>query len=104
MAPASGMERLEFREVGGAGRSIVPQRRDYCADRRYSIFLLIEGAVEIRATYNSDEDPFTRRLASGAFFDLAVANVFGIKIGLRARRFEAEAPPTAACSAGPSRW
>ena len=90
----SGMERLEFREVlrRGTFRSFRKGEIIMRADQPLQhLFLLIEGAVEIRATYNSDEDPFTRRLASGAFFDLAVANVFGIKIGLFARRFEAEA-------------
>ena len=89
----SGMERLEFREVvrRGTFRSFRKGEKIYRADQPLQyLCLLIEGVVEIRATYNNDE-PFTRRLVSGAFFDLAVANVFGIKIGLFARRFEAEA-------------
>ena len=89
----SGMERLEFQEVvrRGTFRSYRAGETICRAEQPLQqLHLLIEGAVEIRATY-SHEAPFTRRLASGALFDLAVANVFGIKIGLFAKRFEAHA-------------
>ena len=89
----SGMERLEFKEVLKRGRfqsfraGEAIMRQDQPLQK---LCLLIEGAVEIRATYSSSE-PFTRRLVSGAFFDLAVANVFGIKVGLFTKQFEATA-------------
>ena len=89
----SGMERLEFQEVVRrgkfqdfrAGETIISAEEPL---QRFC--LLVEGVVEIQVTYHASPSP-ARRLYSGAFFDLAVGNVFGVKVGFAHTKFEARA-------------
>jgi hypothetical protein len=90
----SGMERLEFKEVvrRGSFKSYRAGDKIISGDEpMQQLCLLIEGAAEMHIAYHALKPPYKRRVASGAFFDLAVANCFGIKIGLFSKRFEATA-------------
>ena len=96
----AGMERLEFREVVRRGEfHTVAAGETICrSDQLFQRFcLLIDGVAEMTATYPIPSDssaPAVQRhhlLRSGAFFDLALANVFGIRIGLFALSYEATA-------------
>jgi len=81
----SGMKRLEFEQVVRRGDFVTIKAGESIVglhEHLQSFFLLIEGVAELEVSHESNQEPTKRRIFSGTLFDLAVANVFGIRIGL----------------------
>ncbi|EGD72459.1 hypothetical protein PTSG_00482 [Salpingoeca rosetta] len=89
----SGMGRLEFREVikrgywrsYAAGETIVDE-----TNALSHLHLIVEGVVEFTSVFHGIKSP-PRKLYSGDLFNLAVTNLFGVKVGFNSDSFVAVA-------------
>ncbi|EOD24202.1 hypothetical protein EMIHUDRAFT_116048 [Emiliania huxleyi CCMP1516] len=81
----SGMNRLEFEQVVRRGEFVtIKAGESIVGHHEYlqSFFLLVEGVAELEVSHDSKQEPKRRRVFSGTLFDLNIANVFGIRVGL----------------------
>ena len=81
----SGMTRLEFEQVVRRGEFVTIKAGESIIglhEHLQSFFLLIDGVAELEVSHESNQEPTKRRIFSGTLFDLAVANVFGVRVGL----------------------
>jgi len=81
----SGMKRLEFEQVVRRGEFVTIKAGESIIglhEHLQSFFLLIDGVAELEVSHESNQEPTKRRIFSGTLFDLAVANVFGVRVGL----------------------
>lgn len=89
----SGMKRLEFLQVMRNAELLNFKAGDVIVDSDNSLqyfHLVLHGLVDFEASYNDVKSKSTR-LHSGDFFDLEVANVFGVRLGFESDAFCAHA-------------